>query len=333
MNNQQNTLARLHEIITKATSGAIVLPANPSQDAIAAGTSLYLGLVKMGKNVSLVCAQGVQSDLTGADKIQSNLVTGGDNLVISFPYNDGAIDKVDYNIQGEFFNLIVAPRQGYPKMDPNKVKYSYTGGFLDFLVIIDSPTLNNLGSSYTDNQAQFQGREIINIDRHLTNSFFGTVNFVNKTASSISELVLSVLQGLRIEIDKDIATNLYAGISAATNNFTSYSVNAETFEHIAVLLRMGALKKAMKKQDFSSPMNSFEPSLSPQPTIPQPIMKQPLQVKPGNMQQKPPQQASRNHPEMQNVKPIEEVEKETQPESQNPQDWLKPKIFKGSGLI
>ncbi len=316
MNTNEQTLARLHEIITKTTSGAIILPSNPSQDAIAAAASLYLGLVKMGKNVSLVCAQSVSSDLTASDKIQSNLVSGGDNLVVSFPYTDGAIDKVDYNIQGENFNLIITPRQGYPKMDPSQVKYSYTGGLLDFIIVVDSPTLNNLGSSYTDNQAQFQGREIINIDRHLTNSFFGTVNFVNKTASSVSELILSVLQGLRIEIDKDIATNLYAGISAATNNFTSYSVNADTFEHIATLLRMGALKKVVKKPDFSNPMNSFQPQMQ------KPVPQQPRFP-----------QVQRNHPEIPNVKPIEEVEKEVQPESQSPQDWLKPKIFKGSGLV
>ncbi len=313
MNNQQNILARLHEIITKATSGAIVLPANPSQDTIASATALYLGLVKMGKSVTLVSPSEVQSDLTAADKIQSNLVTGGDSLVVSFPYTDGAINKVDYNIQGENFNLIITPRQGYPKMNPNQVKYSYTGGNLDFIIVIDSPTLNNLGSTYTDNQNQFQGREIVNIDRHLTNSFFGTVNLVNKTVSSVSELILSVLQGLRVEIDKDIATNLYAGISAATNNFTSYSVNAETFEHIATLLRMGALKKIMKKPDFGL-----------EQTIQQPV------VRPT---QQPKINSSRNHPEMQNVKPIDLVEKEVQPEPQSPQDWLKPKIFKGSGLI
>ncbi len=312
MNNNQQTFARLHEIITKAASGAIILPSNPSQDAIAAATSLYLGLIKMGKNISLVCAQSVQSDLTAVDKIQSNLVSGGDNLVVSFPYTDGAIDKVDYNIQGENFNLIITPRQGYPKMNPDQVKYSYTGVLLDFIIVIDSPTLNNLGSSYTDNQSQFQGREIVNIDRHLTNSFFGTLNFVNKTASSVSELILSVLQeGLRVEIDKDIATNLYAGISTATNNFTSYSVNAETFEHIATLLRMGALKKTARKPDFGMTQQS----------APQPFMHQ----------SKFPHK-SQGNPELQPVKPIETVEKEVRPEPQSPQDWLKPKIFKGSGM-
>ena len=108
------------------------------------------------------------------------------------------------------------------------------------------PNLNSAGPLYADNQAMFQGKNIINIDRHLTNGFFGTINFVNKTSSSTSELALKTLQALQVELDRDIATNLYAGISAATNNFTAYSVNAETFETIATLLKAGAMKKSFK---------------------------------------------------------------------------------------
>src|SRR3989338_5014263 len=245
-NNNSQTTSRIVEVIGKGTSGIIVLPQNPTVDAIAATTSLYLGLLKLGKTVTIVCTSPVQSDLIGADKIQANLSVGGDNLVVSFPYTDGSIDKIDYNIQGQFFNLTIAPRAGFPKLNPNQVTYSYTGGSFDFIVAVDMPNLNSAGPLYADNQAMFQGKNIINIDRHLTNGFFGTINFVNKTSSSTSELVLKTLQALQVELDRDIATNLYAGISAATNNFTAYSVNAETFETIATLLKAGAMKKSFK---------------------------------------------------------------------------------------
>lgn len=305
MDNNQQTLSRISEILNKGKSGVIVVPPNPTVDAIAASTSLYLGLVKAGKNVSLACTQKPLSDLTGTDKFQTVIGASGDSLMISFPYTDGSIDKVDYNIQGESFNLIVTPRQGFAKLNPEKVNFSYTGGTVDFIIVIDSPTLNSLGSIYTENQTQFTGKDIINIDRHLTNSYFGTVNLVNKTISSISELILSVVQNLKLEIDREIATNLYAGVAAATNNFTSYSTNAGTFENIASLLRMGAAKKSFKKP---------VPVISPQPRV------------------------SFGGPESQPVTPIEKVEKEKQPNQQqveesNPTDWLKPKIFKGSGLI
>ena len=292
MDTNQNVLTKLHEVVTKGNSGAIALPPNPTADATAAACALYLGLTKMGKSLTLACSGKPQFDLVGTDKIQNNLVGSGDNLVISFPYTEGSIDKVDYNIQGNSFNLIIAPRQGFPKLDPQQVKYNYTGGTVDFIITLDAPSLNSLGNIYSDNQNQFVGHDIINVDRHLTNAFFGTVNFVNKTASSISELALSILQNLQIEMDRDMATNLYAGVSSATNNFTSYSVNADTFEHIAALLRMGAVKKVLRKPDIgfqSRPNHEYQPSQN-------------------------------------NPKPIENVEKEKQP-----QDWLKPKIFRGNG--
>jgi len=305
MNNHQNTLNRISEILNKSKSGVIIVPPNPTIDTLAASTSLYLALIKIGKNVSLTSSTKPQTDLTAGDKFKNNISAGGDSLMISFPYSDGAIDKVDYNIQGNSFNLIITPRQGYQKLNPNQVNYSYTGGAIDFIVIIDSPTLNNLGTIYTDNQNQFTGHDIINIDRHLTNAYFGTVNFVDKTISSVSELILKILQTIKLEIDRDIATNLYAGIAASTNNFTSYSTNANTFENIATLLRMGAIKKPFRK---------------PTPSI----VNQHL--------------TGFRRPETQPVVPIEKVEKEkqhgdTQFEGKNPQDWLKPKIFKGGGLI
>lgn len=320
-NTNNQTTSRIVETVNKGTTGIVVLPQNPTIDAIAAATSLYLGLVKMGKTINIVCASPVKSDLMAADKIQSNLSVGGDNLVVSFPYTDGSIDKIDYNIQGQFFNLTISPRPGFPKLNPNQVTYSYAGGSFDFIITVDVPSLASIGALYTDNQAQFQGKSIINIDRHLTNAFYGTVNFVNKTASSTSELALKTLQALQVELDKDMSTNMYAGIAAATNNFTAYSVNAETFETVASLLKSGALKKISKP---GASMNA------PQVNAPQ---------MPSFSGSAKPQQPQTSQPQFEHKSQgtIDTVERattsQTKEGSPSPQDWLKPKIFKGGGLV
>ncbi len=317
--NTNPTLPRVSDIITKGLNGIVVLPTNPSQDAIAAATALYLGLLKMGKNVTIVASTPIKSDMAAADKVQSSLSVGGENLVVSFPYTDGAIDKIDYHIQGDKFNLVISPRQGFPKLNPNQVQYSYSGGSFDFIVTVDAPNLNTVGTLYTENQTQFQGKEIINIDRHLTNAFYGTVNFINKTSSSTSELVYKVLKQLDCEIDKDMATNLYAGIAAATNTFTSYSVNAETFETVASLLKSGAAKKInpqpMKQQ--TNDQQSFQPI--PQRPVSTPV----FSVK----------QSGNERQQVQSITSVESQESQSKEGAQSPQDWLKPNIFKGGGLI
>jgi len=302
-NNHHQVLVRINQVLSQKLTGAIVLATNPSIDAVASATSLYLSLTKLGKNISLTCSTKVDYDLTAVDKIQKNLNAFGNSLMISFPYVDGAIDKIDYRIEGESFNLIITPRNGFPKLDPSKVSYSYTGGKLDFIFVLDSPTLASLGELYQNNQNQFQGVEIINIDRHLTNANFGTINYVNRTVSSLSEMIFQLIKNLGTDLDKEIATNLYAGLVAATNNFSSYSVTAETFEVAAALLKAGAIKKIIKKPSETNRINTFTP-----PTFaPKPF----------------------------EVKPIESVEKEPKPakSQETPDDWLKPKIFKGGGLI
>ena len=321
--NTNTTLPKLADIVTKGSNGIIVLPTNPSADAIAGATSLYLGLLKMEKNISLVCSSPIRSDMSAADKIQQSLSVGGDNLVVSFPYTDGAIDKIDYHIQGEKFNLVITPRQGFPKLNPDQVAYSYSGGSFDFIITIDAPNLNAVGTLYTENQAQFQGKEIINIDRHLTNAFFGTVNYINKTSSSTCELVYKVLLQLQCEIDKDIATNLYSGIAGATNTFTSYSVNAETFETIAALLKAGAIKKTMP-QPAMKPPQTFQPPMPVQqaPTQ-QPVSTPVFAIKqPGTERQ-----------QVQSITTVESQESQSKEGAQSAQDWLKPNIFKGGGLV
>ncbi|MFQ5452002.1 MAG: bifunctional oligoribonuclease/PAP phosphatase NrnA, partial [Candidatus Paceibacterota bacterium] len=215
--------ARISKILDENQSLAICLPVNHTIDGVAAATALYIGLAKLGKNPTLA-SSGIPSstlNLKGVEKLQKELSSGGDNLVISFPYKEGVVDKITTNVEDNQFNLIIYPQKGSGKLDPSKVKYRFKGGSVDALFIIDVPTLQSLGELYTNNKDLFTGVDIINIDRHVTNKNFGSVNLVNKKISSLSELIFDLLIYLKVQIDKDIATNLYAGISAATNNFTS----------------------------------------------------------------------------------------------------------------
>lgn len=362
--NFDRELNLISEVITKNNSGIIVLPAKPTPDAIASGTALYLALTKLGKNVSLVCAQVPESDITGADKIKTSIQTGGNNLVISFPYIDGAIDKVDYGFNNDKtkFNVIVIPREGTEKLNPDQVEFTYSGGKVEFIITVDAPNLNTLGDLYTKNQQMFDGKNIINIDRHLINNNYGTINVVAKTASSTAEIMYKVLKALRAQVDRDIATNLYTGIVTATNNFSSYSVNAETFEAVADLLRAGAVKKPQRQfqrpgmgqgqmggmNPFSQPFGGFGGGQQNRP------QQMPQQQAGGQMQQQsqpqPQQQQYQHQPQMSNqnrvqqsnekqTRAIQDVEKEANTSegnggSSDSENWLKPKIFSESdGLV
>lgn len=299
--NNNNNFSRGVAVINQQNNFAICLPTNNTIDTIGAATALYFGLTKLGKNASLACAFPISSqiNLKGVEKIQKSLGSDGNTLVISFPYVEGAVDKVTYNIEGNYFNLIIQPSEGQSKLDHSAIKYSYTGGKVDVIITIDASSLNSLGDLYLQNQQQFTGKEIINIDRHLTNTNFGTINLVDRESSSTSEIVFKLLEYLNVEIDKEMATNLYAGIVSATNNFTAYSVNAQTFEISAKLLRLGAVKR---------PMRLISSLSTPPPSTPTPT-------------------------ETVIIPPKTIEKKEIKTEENTPKDWLKPKIFRGPKFI
>lgn len=302
MHPKRNLLQKAVETLQNGRSGVICLPKDPKIDTIASATSLYLGLAKLGKNIALACATAVDSQLTAADKIQSTLATSGDNLVISFPYTDGSVDKVDYYIQGERFNIVVIPGSDSPKLEKKDVAFSSSGGSVDFIITIDCENIRRLGDLYSENQEVFKTARIINIDRHLTNSFFGGANVVDKTASSTSELILKLLEILKSEIDADMATNLYAGLVASTNNFSSHSITPETFETAAYLLKLGAKKRTPSRETAPAYSGPSEKASASQKAV---------------------------KFEQQREKPIEEIEREEMDdENMEEDDWLRPKIFK-----
>jgi len=346
--NIQPYLKQIREILHKNSSGIIVLPVNPQIDTIAASTALYLALNKMGKVVALICSSKPQAQIVGVEKIQQSLSVGGDSLVISFPYTEGSVDRVDYDDRGGKFSLIIVPRPGYPKLQPDKVEFSYTGGKIEFIFTIDVPSLQSIGQIYQQNQREFTGRTIINIDRHFNNINFGIVNLVNKTSSSTSEIVLQLIEGLQIEVDKDIATNLYAGLVAATNNFSSYSVNQDTFQNAAKLLRYGAVKRTASRPMPMTATQPFNQSPFTNPFGLQPLgypsmTPPPVDNYESNYWNQPPPPrytASTNYQNEQQSRPIEEVERAPAiPKQDMPQPFprstgsLKPRISQKKGLI
>lgn len=243
MDNTNTELKKTIKLLNDGKSYLICLTQNPSDDSISAATSLYLGLSKNGKSVSIVCADEIKSNLIGADKIKGDIAVSGDNLIITFPYSEGAVDKIDYYIQGDKFNISIQPTSSKNKLSEKDVEFSQSGGDVDYLIVLDADSLKRLGFIYTENEKIFKDKKIINIDRHITNNYFGESNYIEKSSSSTSELVFDLLEQLKVKIDKDIATNLYYGITSATNNFSSFSVSAKTLETAAKLLRLGASKR------------------------------------------------------------------------------------------
>lgn len=108
----------------------------------------------------------------------------------------------------------------------------------DLVVGLDCSDTRRLGSVY--DAESMRHIPLINIDHHTTNFLFGQVNLVDETAVSTSEIILYLLDHLRVSLDKDIATCLLYGIVTDTIGFRTPNVTPKVMSATVRLMQAGA---------------------------------------------------------------------------------------------
>jgi len=77
---------------------------------------------------------------------------------------------------------------------------------------------------------------VLNLDHHISNQNFGQYNWVDSTASASGELAFALIKELGVDVDHDIATNLYTAIVTDTGSFQYGNTTAQTHRLAAELL-------------------------------------------------------------------------------------------------
>lgn len=79
----------------------------------------------------------------------------------------------------------------------------------------------------------------VNVDHH-GNEDFADLNIIDTRASSTAEIIYALLLRFNIEITKEIATCLLAGIIGDTDNFKNPNTTLKTYKATSSLMRKGA---------------------------------------------------------------------------------------------
>ena len=101
---------------------------------------------------------------------------------------------------------------------------------------------------FFNNTDLFYKVPIINFDNHPGNEHFGQINFVDLTATSVSENIYKTLMQISShDIDADIATFLLTGMISQTQSFKTANVSPATLANASQLITMGADREKIVK--------------------------------------------------------------------------------------
>lgn len=113
--------------------------------------------------------------------------------------------------------------------DSNKKPWTY-----DVAIVVDCGDLSRIGDVV---QIIDQKKPLINIDHHVTNDCFGSVNYVQPDMSSTAEVLYGVIKKAKIPMTRDLAQLLYVGIMTDTGSFAFDATSSHTHKVVSELLQ------------------------------------------------------------------------------------------------
>ena len=231
-------------LIKSVKSTLIFVGENPSVDSLAAALFLEENIAGQDKKVQIVAKGTIPEALREfSEKISDKASTK--KLVVTFNWRELGIEKVSYNLEGENFNFIITPRN--KRISADQVKISYEGQEEDLVITLGVSSRRSL-EYFSD---VTETKPIINIDKAEKNELFGTLNFINPKADSISAVVASIFEKGSLATKSNTGDLLVLGIKAATDNFNNVSDPA-TFEAAAFCTRLkekGHFEKTQEKEE------------------------------------------------------------------------------------
>ena len=226
---------QIAKLINKSNNILVVTPENIEGDALGSGLALVNALKKIGKNAQFV----IPKDLP--KKFEFLLIK---NSFSYNPFQEKEFVLTIKNSENQINNLCYEEKDGLlyvyfksKKKIGEKDFQLRASHFFDLIFTINSQDFENLGKIFETNSELFFETPVINVDNSAANESFGEINLIDITSSSVSEIIMELIDFLDGNLlDKNIATLILAGLIDSTNNFQSPKTTPKTFNNAALLI-------------------------------------------------------------------------------------------------
>lgn len=119
----------------------------------------------------------------------------------------------------------------------------------DTLIVLDCGSAERTGGLI---KPWLGTKAVINIDHHLGNPRFGTLNWVEERASSVGEMIGILARKLGVPMGGLLGEYIYLAIISDTGDFCFNNTRPETLEMAAEILRQGLLPGPFHEQKQST---------------------------------------------------------------------------------
>lgn len=185
------------------------------------------------KNILLISHQKPDGDTSGSAMAMAYMLEGFGKKVTLF----------DSDPLAEEFQFI-----------PKASEYVHEFDLKDFdlAIAFDGGTYKMFGLHELYPELFNKSFPLINIDHHVSNEYYGSINFVIDTVASTTIMVSKIFRALGWSVNSEVATCLLMGLYTDTGSLQHSNATSETFTEASFLLKQGADLRSISKYIFQT---------------------------------------------------------------------------------
>jgi hypothetical protein len=219
----------------------VTVSANPSVDELSAALGLALLLDRLDKRATAVVSGTLPQAVKflEPDKTFEDSADSLRDFIIALDKEKA--DHLRYKVEGDVVKIFITPYK--TTLTQNDLDFSQGDYNVEMVLAIGVTDQGNLDAALSAHGKILHDATVATITAGKNSSTLGTIDWHNPTASSVSEMVASLADGLkgdRALLDEQISTALLTGIVSATDRFSNDRTTSEVMTMAAQLMAAGA---------------------------------------------------------------------------------------------
>lgn len=239
-----NDTGAKQQIVDKIKSNSNILvtvSTNPSVDELSAALGLTLLLNKMNKHATAVFSGAIPPAITFLDpqKTFENTVDSLRDFIIALDKEKA--DHLRYKVDGDVVKIFITPYR--TTISSDDLDFSQGDYNVELVLALGVKNRDYLDSALAAHGRILHDATVATMSVGSEKSELGSIDWHEENASSLSEMLVSLTDGLKSDktlLDEQIATAFLTGIVAATDRFSNDHTSSRVMTMAAQLMSAGA---------------------------------------------------------------------------------------------
>lgn len=241
MNDGQNAKQQIVEQIRASSNILVTVSNNSSVDELSAALGLTVMLNNLKKHATAVVSGEIPPAIEFLEpgKTFENTVDSLRDFIIALDKEKA--DHLRYKVEGDVVKIFITPYR--TTIDENDLEFSQGDYNVELVLALGVDSQENLDSALSAHGRILHDATVATLSCGDKHSRLGSIDWYESSASSISEMLVSLSEALKDDeplLDEQTATALLTGIVAATDRFSNNKTSSKVMTMAAQLMAAGA---------------------------------------------------------------------------------------------